>query len=167
MNVMFLSNDVDTATLSQQWLLRGSDGGTLSGRIVQWNFDDSQGPSLQLGPFPSPVATLHAARQRRLLQNQRYVNTNSIYFLKPNRPSIVDIKGEPVYEAVRPIGANTELVVFYLPGLHDDDEELLYGGLPAVRSLRSSLFRRTMGLILQGKNNIKYVDSFLSSLAPF
>ncbi|KAK4008347.1 hypothetical protein OUZ56_013489 [Daphnia magna] len=59
------------------------------------------------------------------------------------------IKGEPVYEAVRPIGANTELIVFYLPGLHDDDEELLYGGLPAVRSLRSSLFRRTMGLILQ------------------
>jgi hypothetical protein len=43
-----------------------------------------------------------------------------------------------------------ELIVFYLPGLHDDDEELLYGGLPAVRSLRSSLFRRTMGLILQG-----------------
>ena len=59
--------------------------------------------------------------------------------------------GEPVYEAVRPIGANTELVVFYLPGLSDDDEELLYGGLPAVRSLRSSLFRRTMGLILQGE----------------
>lgn len=61
--------------------------------------------------------------------------------------------GEPVYEAVRPIGANTELIVFYLPGLHDDDEELLYGGLPAVRSLRSSLFRRTMGLILQGKTS--------------
>jgi hypothetical protein len=61
------------------------------------------------------------------------------------------IKGEPVYEAVRPIGANMELIVFYLPGLHDDDEELLYGGLPAVRSLRSSLFRRTMGLILQGE----------------
>ncbi len=60
------------------------------------------------------------------------------------------IIGEPVYEAVRPIGANMELIVFYLPGLHDDDEELLYGGLPAVRSLRSSLFRRTMGLILQG-----------------
>ena len=58
--------------------------------------------------------------------------------------------GEPVYEAVRPIAANTELVVFYLPNLHEDEEELLYGGLPAIRSLRSSLFRRTMGLILQG-----------------
>lgn len=62
--------------------------------------------------------------------------------------------GEPVYEAVRPIGANMELIVFYLPGLHDDDEELLYGGLPAVRSLRSSLFRRTMGLILHGKTSL-------------
>lgn len=48
------------------------------------------------------------------------------------------------------MAANTELVVFYLPNLHEDEEELLYGGLPAIRSLRSSLFRRTMGLILQG-----------------
>jgi hypothetical protein len=55
--------------------------------------------------------------------------------------------GEPVYEAVRPIAAHTELVVFYLPG-HNDEEELF---LPAVRSLRTSLFRRTMGLILEGK----------------
>ena len=58
------------------------------------------------------------------------------------------LTGEPVYEAVRPIAAHTELVVFYLPSQHDDEEEL-YAGLPAVRSLRSSLFRRTMGLILQ------------------
>ena len=54
--------------------------------------------------------------------------------------------GEPFYEAVRPIAAHTELIVFDLPG-HSDEEELY---LPAVRSLRSSLFRRTMGLILEG-----------------
>ena len=54
--------------------------------------------------------------------------------------------GEPFYEAVRPIAAHTELIVFDLPG-HRDEEELY---LPAVRSLRTSLFRRTMGLILEG-----------------
>lgn len=146
MNVMFLSNDIDTAALSQQWLLRGSDGGAMSGRNVQRSCY-SKGATLQLGPFPSAVSSFHATRQRRLFKNQRYVNHNSIAVQLSHAP----VPGEPVYEAVRPIGANTELVVFYLPGLHDDDEELLYGGLPAVRSLRSSLFRRTMGLILQGE----------------
>ena len=51
------------------------------------------------------------------------------------------------------MAAHTELVVFYLPG-HNDEEELF---LPAVRSLRTSLFRRTMGLILEG-------ESFLLSI---
>ena len=136
-------------------MLRGSDG---SGRPPA-----EESAPLQLGAIPPTLSLVYTSRQRRLLKTKRYINIKiesaALYSLDDN----LLITGEPVYEAVRPISAGTELVVFYLPGLSDDEEEMLYGGLPAVRSLRSSLFRRTMGLILQGttSRNVKSLDGFL------
>lgn len=61
---------IDTATLSQQWLLRGSHGGALSGRII-WGWHSQSAP-LQLGSLPPPFFPFYSTRQCRLLQNQRY-----------------------------------------------------------------------------------------------
>lgn len=52
------------------------------------------------------------------------------------------VKGEPVYEAVKPVSAHTELVVYYLP---ERPEELFF-----VR-MRNNLYRQTMDSILEGK----------------
>ncbi|XP_021939987.1 zinc finger protein 771-like isoform X2 [Zootermopsis nevadensis] len=54
------------------------------------------------------------------------------------------VKGEPLYEAVKSIPANSELVVYFLPERH---EEVLF--MPAVHYLRNSLYRRTMDTILE------------------
>lgn len=50
------------------------------------------------------------------------------------------IKGEPIYEVIRPIGAHQELVTFYLP---EQPEELFF-----VR-MRNRLYRQTMDSILE------------------
>ncbi|CAG9129000.1 unnamed protein product [Plutella xylostella] len=50
------------------------------------------------------------------------------------------VKGEPVYEAVKPVSAHTELVVYYLP---ERPEELFF-----VR-MRNNLYRQTMDSILE------------------
>lgn len=52
------------------------------------------------------------------------------------------VRGEPVYEAVKPIAPDTELLVYYLP---ERPEELFF-----VR-MRASLYRQTMDSILEGK----------------
>lgn len=52
------------------------------------------------------------------------------------------VKGEPVYEIIRPIAAHQELVVYYLP---ERPEELFFV------HMRSTLYRRTMDSILEGK----------------
>lgn len=52
------------------------------------------------------------------------------------------IKGEPIYEVIRPIGAHQELVAFYLP---EQPEELFF-----VR-MRNRLYRQTMDSILEGE----------------
>ncbi|XP_071455036.1 uncharacterized protein [Hetaerina americana] len=54
------------------------------------------------------------------------------------------IKGDPVYEVIKPIPPNTELVVYYLP---ERPEEVFF--MPAVHYLRNSLYRRTMDTILE------------------
>lgn len=55
------------------------------------------------------------------------------------------VKGEPLFEVVKNIPANTELVVFFLP---ERQEEVFF--MPAVNYLRNSLYRRTMDTILEG-----------------
>lgn len=57
-----------------------------------------------------------------------------------------------MYEAVKTITANTELVVFYLP---ERPEEMFF--MPAVHYLRNTLYRRTMDTILEGKLDIRYI----------
>lgn len=52
------------------------------------------------------------------------------------------IKGEPIYEVIRPIGAHQELVTFYLP---EQPEELFF-----VR-MRNRLDRQTMDSIIEGE----------------
>lgn len=56
------------------------------------------------------------------------------------------IKGEPIYEVIRPIGAHQELVTFYLP---EQPEELFF-----VR-MRNRLYRQTMDSILEGQLDTK------------
>lgn len=52
------------------------------------------------------------------------------------------VKGEPIYEIVKPIPSHQELVVYYLP---EGPEELFF-----IR-MRSQLYRQTMDSILEGK----------------
>ena len=66
---------LDTATLSQQRLLRRSHRNSVFVQRCQQQY--TQSASLQLGPFPASVASIHAARQRRLLQNQRRTRLRS------------------------------------------------------------------------------------------
>lgn len=47
--------------------------------------------------------------------------------------------GEPIYEAVKTIPANSELVVYYRP---ERPEEIFF--MPAVHFLRHSMYRRTI-----------------------
>lgn len=49
------------------------------------------------------------------------------------------IKGEPIYETVKTIPANSELVVYYLP---ERSDEAYY--MPAVHYLRHAMYRRTL-----------------------
>ncbi|KAG4068167.1 hypothetical protein HA402_001592 [Bradysia odoriphaga] len=53
------------------------------------------------------------------------------------------VKGEPLYEIVKPLAAHQELVVYYLPERPERPEELFF-----VR-MRSTLYRRTMDSILE------------------
>lgn len=59
------------------------------------------------------------------------------------------VRGEPVYEAVKPIPPDTELLVYYLP---ERPEELFF-----VR-MRTSLYRQTMDSILEGNNLLFYLN---------
>lgn len=52
------------------------------------------------------------------------------------------VKGEPIYEVVRPIPINQELIVYYLP---ERPEELFFA------RMRTTLYRQTMDSILEGK----------------
>ena len=56
------------------------------------------------------------------------------------------VAGEPLYETVKSIPANSELVVYFLP---ERPEEVFF--MPAVHYLRNSLYRRTMDTILEGR----------------
>ena len=49
------------------------------------------------------------------------------------------VSGEAIYETVKTIPANSELVVYYLP---ERSEEAYY--MPAVNYLRHALYRRTL-----------------------
>jgi hypothetical protein len=60
--------------------------------------------------------------------------------------NFVSVAGEPVFEAIKSIPPNTELVVYFLP---ERPEELFF--MPAVHFLRNSLYRRTMDSILEGQ----------------
>ena len=66
---------IDTATLSQQRLLWRSHRDSVFVQRCQQQY--TQSASLQLGPFPTSVASIHATRQRRLLQNQRRTRLRS------------------------------------------------------------------------------------------
>jgi len=52
-----------------------------------------------------------------------------------------------MYEVIKNIPANTELIVHYLP---ERPEEIFF--MPAVHYLRNTLYRRTMDTILEGKS---------------
>lgn len=68
------------------------------------------------------------------------------------------VRGEPVYEAVKPIGPDTELLVYYLP---ERPEELFF-----VR-MRASLYRQTMDSILEGEPFIPCIQTPLVTLQAF
>jgi hypothetical protein len=55
-----------------------------------------------------------------------------------------------MYETVKNIPANSELVVYFLP---ERPEEVFF--MPAVHYLRNSLYRRTMDTILEGRTQYR------------
>lgn len=55
------------------------------------------------------------------------------------------VKGEPIYEAIKPITAHQELVVFYLP---ERPEEVLF------MRMRISMYRQTMDSIMKGNHQL-------------
>lgn len=65
------------------------------------------------------------------------------------------VRGEPVYEAVKPIPPDTELLVYYLP---ERPEELFF-----VR-MRTSLYRQTMDSILEGNLFLLYIFTVKSTI---
>ncbi|XP_039284956.1 zinc finger protein 829-like isoform X2 [Nilaparvata lugens] len=73
----------------------------------------------------------------------RFLRTSASYNPQVNLIG-TKVKGEPIYEVVKSIPANTELVVYYLP---ERPEEVFF--MPAVHYLRNSLYRRTMDTILE------------------
>lgn len=80
--------------------------------------------------------------------NRRVRHCNWVRFLRVANifsPAVnlvaTKVRGEPVYEAVKPIPPDTELLVYYLP---ERPEELFF-----VR-MRTSLYRQTMDSILEG-----------------
>lgn len=58
------------------------------------------------------------------------------------------VRGEPVYEAVKAITPDTELLVYYLP---ERPEELFFV------SMRASFYRQKMDSILEGKYSVSTV----------
>ncbi|KAK9507264.1 hypothetical protein O3M35_007165 [Rhynocoris fuscipes] len=77
----------------------------------------------------------------------RFLRTSSTYSDQVNIIG-TKIKGEPIYEVVKSIPANSELTVYYLP---ERPEEVFF--MPAVHYLRNSLYRRTMDTILEVSGN--------------
>lgn len=57
------------------------------------------------------------------------------------------IKGEYLYEAVKPISAHQELIVYYLLEQHERPEDFLFV------HMRSSIYRKTLNSILEGESS--------------
>lgn len=91
----------------------------------------------------------------------RFLRTSSTYSEEVN---VIGsrVKGEPIFEVVKNIPANTELVVFFFP---ERQEEVFF--MPAVNYLRNSLYRRTMDTILEGFINKIFLFSFFQKKRKF
>lgn len=62
------------------------------------------------------------------------------------------VKGEPVFETIRTVPSNTELVVFFENGDDMEDSALRsHVTLMACRSLTAAHYRHAMGIILEGQ----------------
>lgn len=74
----------------------------------------------------------------------------SLFHFPPHQVNIVctKIKGEPLYEVVKPIAAHQELIVYYLLEQHERPEDYLF------MHMRSSLYRKTLNSILEGELSI-------------
>ncbi|GLV32530.1 Kruppel homolog 1 [Carabus blaptoides fortunei] len=81
----------------------------------------------------------HGSRKVRHCNWVRFLRVASSYIPAVNLVA-TKVRGEPVYEAVKPIAPDTELLVYYLP---ERPEELFF-----VR-MRASLYRQTMDSILE------------------
>lgn len=53
------------------------------------------------------------------------------------------VKGEPIYEVVKPIPMHQEIIVYYLP---ERPEELFFS------RMRNTIYRQTMDSILEGES---------------
>ncbi|GFU98039.1 zinc finger protein 227 [Trichonephila clavipes] len=107
------------------------------------------------------------------VDHRRVRHCNWIRFLK-NSPTLTNevnllgslVKGEPVFEAIRTIPSNTELVV-YLENSGDADDSSLRSqmSLMACRTLTAAHYRHAMGLILE-ETPLDLSRSLLSSRVP-
>jgi hypothetical protein len=62
------------------------------------------------------------------------------------------VKGEPIYEAVKPIPMHQEIIVYYLP---ERPEELFFS------RMRNTIYRQTMDSILEGESAVAAVVALL------
>ena len=109
-------------------------------------FQYSVPPSLHSSTGRSTHPVFHSYR---VVLTFVQINT-SILFIEAVSPVLLCVAGEPLYETVKSIPANSELVVYFLP---ERPEEVFF--MPAVHYLRNSLYRRTMDTILEGRTQYR------------
>ena len=99
------------------------------------------------------VSRFHRKRRSTSKVSTAEASKTNQFLLPPSLAPQVNIvctkvKGEPLYEVVKPIAAHQELIVYYLP---ERPEELFF-----VR-MRSTLYRRTMDSILEGESHSQFI----------
>ncbi|GIY49868.1 zinc finger protein 45 [Caerostris darwini] len=164
-----------TVRLDKLEIYSNLDDNDITKEQPQWR--NARSANYEIGPFCPPSKHVHDNSSRastmsdtrpirhrfgcydeiQKIDCRRVRHCNWIRFLKssPTLSNEVNllgtlVKGEPVFEAVRTIPSNTELVV-YLENTGDADDSLRSQmSLMACRSLTAAHYRHAMGLILEG-----------------
>lgn len=120
------------------------------GFVLIWYFEESKSPWKRVCVIKNHFH-LHLIMKIWYVSDIVHFQTNFFaffhVFLSQVNVVCAKVNGEPVYEIHRPIAAHQELVVYYLA---ERPEELLFV------HMRSTLYRRTMDSILEGKVSLAW-----------